>query len=125
MSKRLFTAACYGITTSFVLIMVSALLLATLLKLTSLTESSISMMPTIISFVALFIGGLIAGAKMKEKGLVLGATTGLFYCLLIFAIQFLGFDSVLSPQQYLFYAANIAITALGGAMGVNLFVRKK
>ncbi|TCP32261.1 putative membrane protein (TIGR04086 family) [Scopulibacillus darangshiensis] len=124
MTRRLFTAACYGMITSFIIIIISALVLATLLKLTTISESSVNLMPTIISFTALFIGGLIAGVKMKEKGLMIGAVTGILYCFLIFAVKFLGFDNSGSSQQYLFYGANIVVTALGGAIGVNLFVRK-
>src|ERR1700730_11799561 len=101
MSKKMFAAASYGIVTSFIIILIAALILATLLKLTPMAESALGIWPMILSFVALFIGGIFSGAKLKEKGIVIGAFTGLLYSLLIFIIMFLGYDHSLTLHQIL------------------------
>ncbi|WKB36852.1 TIGR04086 family membrane protein [Terrilactibacillus sp. S3-3] len=88
MSRRLFTAAGYGMIAAFIIVLFSAFFLATLLRFTSLAESSLTLAPSIISLTALFIGGLISGMKMKKKKGVIGLLTGLSYCLLIMCIQF-------------------------------------
>lgn len=125
MTKKMMTACSYGIITALFLIIVSALILATLLKFTSLSEETLGPIPMIIvSLIALFIGGMIAGAKMKEKGLLTGASTGLIYSLLIYLFLFLGFDRTILGTQYLLIIANTATTAMGGVIGVNLFVRR-
>jgi len=123
MSKKLFAAAGYGIVTSFLIILIAALILATLLKLTPMAESALGIWPMILSFIALFIGGIFSGAKMKEKGIVIGAFTGLLYSLLIFIIMFLGYDHSLTLHQLLIGGVNIVITSIGGILGVNLFSR--
>lgn len=124
MSRRLFTAAGYGMIAAFIIVLFSAFFLATLLRFTSLAESSLTLAPSIISLTALFIGGLISGMKMKEKGLVIGLLTGLSYCLLIMCIQFLGFDRTGDAVQYLLYTGNVAASTIGGVIGVNLFARR-
>ena len=124
-TRKMVTACSYGIITALILIMASAFVLATLLKLTSLSETALGSIPMIIvSLVALFIGGVISGAKMKEKGLLTGASTGLIYSLLIYLFLFLGFDRTFSGTQYFLIVANTAITGMGGIIGVNLFVRR-
>ncbi|WP_176222192.1 TIGR04086 family membrane protein [Tuberibacillus sp. Marseille-P3662] len=123
MTKRLFTAAGYGVVTSLIIILAMALILSSLLKLSSLSEASIDKIPLIISLVALFIGGITAGVKLKERGLMIGAVTGILYSVIISLYLFLGVNMGLSPEQYLLFGANIIVTALGGVLGVNLFVR--
>ncbi|GGE42837.1 hypothetical protein GCM10011391_22070 [Pullulanibacillus camelliae] len=121
MTKKMVTAASYGMVTAFALIIAVAIVLATLFKFTSLDEFSIGELPMlIISFCALFIGGIIAGAKMREKGLFIGASTGFSYSLLIYLILFLGYDRPLGWDQYLTILVNIIVTGMGGIIGVNL-----
>ncbi|MFC4618127.1 TIGR04086 family membrane protein [Camelliibacillus cellulosilyticus] len=120
MSKRLFLSASYGIIAAFFIILIAALIMTTLLKFTSMTETSLSKAPLIISLIALFIGGLIAGIKMKEKGLMVGVSTGLLYSALIYLILFLGFDRDIGLNQYMLAVANMAVTGMGGVIGVNV-----
>jgi|GEM_PF-1558896 len=121
MAKKMVAATGYGMFTAFILIIAAALVLATLFKLTSLDEFSIGQLPmSLISFCALFIGGIISGTKMKEKGLFIGASTGFFYSLLIYLILYLGYNHPLGLDQYLTIIVNIAVTGMGGVIGVNL-----
>ncbi|MGV3487880.1 MAG: TIGR04086 family membrane protein [Tuberibacillus sp.] len=125
MTRRMMTACSYGIIAALILIMAAAFVLASLLKLTSLSEAALGSIPMIIvSLAALFIGGVIAGAKMKEKGLLTGAATGLIYSLIIYLFLFLGLDRAFSGTQYFLIVANTAVTGMGGIIGVNLFVNR-
>jgi len=72
----------------------------------------------------LFIGGIVAGAKMKEKGLITGLSTGFIYSLLIYLYLFLGLDRSLTGTQFFQIVANTAVTGMGGIIGVNVFVKK-
>ncbi len=121
MSKRMFAAAGYGIIVSLIVILFSALILAALLRLTALSENALGVWPMILSFIALFIGGIFSGAKLKEQGLIIGALTGILYSLFIFAILFLGYDHSLNMHQFIIALFNIVVTGIGGILGVNLF----
>ncbi|GAY78386.1 hypothetical protein NBRC111894_3940 [Sporolactobacillus inulinus] len=81
MSRNWLSAVTYGMIAAIVIVLASAFLLASLLRFTSFAESNGSILPIVISLVALFVGGVIAGAKSKEKGLLIGTITGLAYCL--------------------------------------------
>ncbi|BBN99302.1 TIGR04086 family membrane protein [Sporolactobacillus terrae] len=124
MSRNWLSAVTYGMIAAIVIVLASAFLLASLLRFTSFAESNGSILPIVISLVALFVGGVIAGAKSKEKGLLIGTFTGLAYCLFNLFFQYLGLDQTPGVNQYLFLIANIAASALGGAIGVNLFASK-
>ncbi|RYM06827.1 TIGR04086 family membrane protein [Sporolactobacillus sp. THM7-7] len=121
MARHWVTAVSYGMIASILIVLASAFLLASLLRFTSFAESSGTVLPIVISLVSLFIGGVIAGSKMKEKGLAVGTVTGLMYCLFSLFFQFLGLDRAPGSIQYIFFAGNIVSCALGGALGVNLF----
>lgn len=124
MARNWLTAVTYGIAASFVIVLASAFLLASLLRFTSYSETGGSVLPIVISVIALFTGGIISGSKMKERGLLIGSITGLFYCLFSLFFQFLGLDQAPGPMQYVFYMANIASCSIGGAIGVNFFAGK-
>lgn len=125
MTRQWFAAVCYGMAASFIIILSSAFLLASLLRFTSFSESGSLALPLVISAVALFVGGVFSGSRMKKKGLLIGAVTGLFYCFFSFFFQFLGLDRMPGTTQYLFYFVNVASAAVGGAVGVNLFSGKQ
>ncbi|MET1247503.1 TIGR04086 family membrane protein [Sporolactobacillus sp. STCC-11] len=124
MSRNWLSSITYGMIAAIIIVLASAFLLASLLRFTSFAESNGSVLPIVISIVALFVGGMIAGSKKKEKGLLIGAITGLAYCLFSLFFQYLGLDQTPGLNQYLFFVANIASSSLGGAIGVNLFSLK-
>lgn len=124
MTKKILTAACFGLFTTIIIVLLFGIIMATLLKLTSISESSISLLPMIVSFLALFLGGAVSGLKLKERGLLVGASTGLIYTILVFLLQYLGYEHAASGQQLLLFLLNILTTTLGGIVGVNLFSRR-
>lgn len=121
MARHWLAAVTYGMAASILIVLSSAFLLASLLRFTTFAETSGSVLPVIISVTALFIGGVVAGSKLKEKGLLIGAVTGLFYCLFSLFFQYLGMDRWPGLAQYVYFLANIGASAVGGTVGVNIF----
>lgn len=104
----------------FVLAIVLSFVISLLLQFSTVKEASLHVIVTVISFISLFIGGLIAGRKGKEKGWLLGASTGVCYTLIIFLIQFLGYDEVFTYEQIIFHTGYIIVAICGGIVGVNM-----
>lgn len=119
-SKNFGSAILYGNVTVFLIAIASSLVFSLLLKFTSLQETSLQFVITAVSFIALFIGGFIAGGKGKEKGWLLGGLTGLIYSLVIFLFQFLGFDKLFDFEQIVYHVCYILICMMGGILGVNM-----
>ncbi|WP_240628470.1 TIGR04086 family membrane protein [Bacillus salacetis] len=119
-AKKMGSAILYGTGTILVIAIAASFIFALLLRFTSLEESSINLAVTIISFLALFIGGFMSGGKGKEKGLVLGGFTGLIFSLGVFLFQYLGYDSLFSIKQLIYHGCFILTCMMGGILGVNI-----
>jgi putative membrane protein (TIGR04086 family) len=124
MTRHWLAAIAYGMVASLLIILAAALLLASLLRFTSFSESGNSFLPIVISMVALFIGGAIAGSKLKQRGFLAGGLTGLFFGLFSLCFQYLGLNQSPGIMPLLFLLTNIVAAALGGIAGVNLFSGK-
>jgi putative membrane protein (TIGR04086 family) len=118
--KKMGSAILYGTGTILLIAIVASLVFALMLRFTSLEESSISLAVTIISFLALFIGGFMSGGKGKEKGLVLGGLTGAIFTAGVFLFQYLGYDSLFSMKQVVYHVCFIITCMMGGILGVNV-----
>ncbi|WP_088102627.1 TIGR04086 family membrane protein [Halalkalibacter urbisdiaboli] len=113
-------AVFFGLGTILVIALSFSFLVSLVLSLTSLTEQSVHWVILIVAFLAMFIGGLVSGAKAKEKGWIAGISTALLFSFLTFLIQFLGYDSGFTSEQYLFHGGYLLVAACGGIIGVNL-----
>ncbi|WP_257346268.1 TIGR04086 family membrane protein [Pseudalkalibacillus decolorationis] len=120
MSKRMFSAMGFGLVVVLALILLSSFILSLILRFTSLDQQSITWVILGISVIALFIGGVVSGKKGEEKGWLLGSGTGLLFSVLVFLIQYLGYQVQFNTEQYLFHLGYLAVCALGGMTGVNL-----
>ena len=80
-------AVLYGVGTIFAIAVVASFLFSILLRFTSLTESSLTYVIMIVSFISLFIGGFISGGKGRKQGLFIGGSTGLVYLMVVFLFQ--------------------------------------
>lgn len=105
----------------YVIAAIFSLIFSLILKFTSILEGQISLIITIISFIALFIGGFIAGGRAKEKGWLIGGVTGLLYTIINFLFQYLGFDSVFTLEQMIYYICFTITAMMCGILGVNIF----
>jgi len=119
-TRKMGSAIIYGTVSIFILAVIFSLLFSLLLRFTSLTESSISYLILILSFISIFIGGLISGGKGKKQGWLLGGGTGLLYILIILAFQYLGFDQTFSSKEWIQSLCYILVCMMGGVLGVNL-----
>jgi putative membrane protein (TIGR04086 family) len=110
----------YGLLTVLMLIVGASLIIAILLKFTNLTEESFKWLFYVMTFVTLFIGGFISGGRAKEKGWMIGIGTGILYSLVIFFIQYLGYQEAFSLEQYVHHGSGIVCAMFGGMIGVNV-----
>lgn len=118
-SRSLGLSVLYGVIAIFVLAIISSLIFSLLLTFTSLQESSMQYIVTTVSFISLFIGGFITGRNGKQKGWLIGGTTGLIYSIIIFLFQYLGHDSLFSSEQIIYHTCYILTAMMGAILGVN------
>lgn len=119
-TRKMGSAIIYGTISIFIFAVIFSLFFSLLLRFTSVTEASISYLILILSFISIFIGGLISGGKGKKQGLLLGGGTGLLYTLIILAFQYLGFDQTFSSREWIQSLCYILVCMMGGVLGVNL-----
>ncbi|MCZ0756125.1 TIGR04086 family membrane protein [Anoxybacillus sp. J5B_2022] len=113
-------AVAYGVVTIFLLASMVSLLLSLLLKWTDVQESSLTFVIFACSLLSVFIGGVVAGGKGKERGWLIGGATGACFTLIVFLFQFLGMEQSFSTQQWLYHLGFFVVAMIGGVMGVNL-----
>ena len=119
-SRKISSAIVYGTFSIFVMAVIFSLFFSLLLRFTSLTESSLSYIILILSFLSIFIGGIISGGKGKRQGWLLGGGTGLLYTIIILLFQYLGFDSHFAAREGIQSGCDVRVAMMGGVLGVNL-----
>ncbi|WP_017755929.1 TIGR04086 family membrane protein [Calidifontibacillus oryziterrae] len=124
MKRNSLKAMLYGVITIFVIVLFSSLVLSLLLRFTDIKESSLTWVVLTLSFLALFVGGFVSGGKGKQKGWLIGSGTGLLFTLLVFLVQYLGYQTGFSLEQLYFHIAYIAVALIGGVIGVNITSRR-
>lgn len=108
-----------GIIYSFISMGILALIISLLLIVTNIQEVSLKINVYIIHGIAIMIGGFITGRRTRMKGWYYGGMMGIIYCILIFLIGFLSFDSVISLSSLLLIIVSFTMGAFGGIIGVN------
>ncbi|TDQ37984.1 TIGR04086 family membrane protein [Aureibacillus halotolerans] len=101
----------------------ASLLLATILRFTSMSEASLTWVFTTVGCLAFLFGGMKAGKMKKERGLFIGLATGIAVSLLIFIIQWTGYNQSMDTIKALFHLLYIGMALVGGIVGVNLGAR--
>lgn len=119
MKSNQFTALLYGWIVVFSLVLITSIVLALLLRFTSLNEPTLSWITLVIGFLSLFIGGLVAGLKGQSKGWIIGGITGIGFTLFVFLVQYLGYKQSFSLEQSLHHLGYIIAALVGGVLGVN------
>lgn len=120
MRNKQFEALLMGWIIVFAVIMLASIILAFLLKFTSLAPSIIPWITLCIGMIALFSGGVVAGIKGRVKGWAIGGSIGLGFTLFTFLIQFLGYNEWFTISQSLHHLGYILVACLGGMIGVNV-----
>lgn len=118
--RSLFPAIVYGLISVLVIVLSFSLIISLLLTFTNLTENSFKWIIVTLSFLSLFIGGFIAGGKAKQKGWLSGLGTGLLFSIITFLIQYLGYNTVFTMEQYMYHGGYLLSAILGGMIGVNM-----
>lgn len=119
-SKSFGTAILYGLIFIFLFAALSSLIFSIILRFTSVREISLQYVVTAISFVGLFGGGFLSGGKGKQRGWLIGGLTGLTYSLIVFLFQYLGYDRLFTPEQFIYHVCYTLIAMMGGILGVNM-----
>ncbi|SFL64406.1 TIGR04086 family membrane protein [Salibacterium qingdaonense] len=101
------------------MLLISGIVAATVLRFTSVSEDSLRWLLLITAMISFFTGGLFAGRKTKEKGMITGATAAAGMILVFALLEYLGFDSTITAGQLLYFAAFAACAAFGGVIGVH------
>ncbi|BDG36920.1 TIGR04086 family membrane protein [Saccharococcus caldoxylosilyticus] len=114
------TAVVYGVVTIFLLAAVISFFLSLILKWTDVQEASLTWIIFAGSLLSMFIGGLVAGGKGKEKGWLTGGMTSLLFTAIIFLFQFLGLAKSFTLEQWIYHLIFFVAAALGGIVGVNM-----
>ncbi|WP_188453533.1 TIGR04086 family membrane protein [Virgibacillus oceani] len=125
MKKQQFIALMYGWIVILGLILVVSLVLGLLLRFTSMDEKTLSWITLAVGLISLFIGGIVAGVKGKQKGWVIGSFTGLGFTLFTFLVQYLGYQQAFSMEQSLHHLGFILAALAGGVIGVNVVVNEE
>lgn len=108
-----------GITVVLGMVLTGSLLLALLLRVSTLGEANLPYFTYGINGVALLSGGWISGRRAGKKGWMYGGMTGITYVFIILLIGFLAFDATLRVQPFLFTLCATGLSTLGGIFGVN------
>ncbi len=85
-----------------------------------MNESVLFWVTLIVGLLSLFMGGLVAGMKGKERGWLIGGLTGVGFTLFVVLVQYLGYQQGLSLEQALYHLGYILAALTGGVIGVNL-----
>ncbi|MCM3762670.1 TIGR04086 family membrane protein [Alkalihalobacillus oceani] len=113
-------AVLFGLSTVLIIALSFSLVISLFLSFTSFTERSVEWLITSVAFLAMFLGGAISGAKSHRRGWLAGAATAFVFSLLTFLVQYLGYDSSFTKEQYLYHGGYLLVAAFGGMIGVNL-----
>lgn len=125
MKNKQFYALLYGWIIVLALILIASVILALLLRFTTLNESVLTWITLGVGLIALFIGGLTAGIKGKKKGWLIGGIIGIGFTLFTFLVQYLGYEQVFSMKQSIHHGGYIIAALIGGVFGVNVLVNEE
>ncbi|RCW66433.1 TIGR04086 family membrane protein [Saliterribacillus persicus] len=110
----------YGWLAIFSIFIFSSIILAMIFRFTSLGEGTLMWSTLIISFVALWIGGFVAGLKAKRKAWWIGASTSLSFSFFLFIYQFQSQHELFSVPQVVQHLAYLLLCIFGAIISVNI-----
>lgn len=111
---------------SYVLSIVLLAIFAIILTYTSFPESSISMVVMIVSIISILYAAKMSAGKVKSRGWLAGATTGLFYMVILYLISLIFIQRPVFDIQVLkVFGIGILVGAVGGVIGINLKKNEK
>ncbi|WP_163537867.1 TIGR04086 family membrane protein [Gracilibacillus sp. YIM 98692] len=103
-----------------IVMFVASIVLGLLLRFTSLADFTLQWATLLISFLALFTGGFIAGIKAKHKGMLVGGLTSLLFTFFVFCYQYLGLGATFTIVEIVHHTAFLLLAIIGAIIGVNM-----
>jgi len=119
MESKPFIGLMYGWIVILGSIFVTSIILTFVLRMTSMTDVSLTWVSFVIGLIILFAGGIVAGLKGKQRGWIIGGTIGIGFTLFTFIVQYLGYHEPFSLNQFLHHIGYILAATAGGVIGVN------
>lgn len=110
----------YGWIVVFALFILSSFILTFIINYSSITEGTLHYLSLAIGLAVLFIGAFVAGGKGKQTGWLIGLVIGLGFSLVTFLIQYLGYESAFTLQQFLYHGLYCLSAIIGSIIGVNI-----
>ncbi len=111
------SCALSGILTAVIIMVVVSFVVSCIIFFSQLPEAYLQPAFTIISVVALFLGGRKAAAKAQEKGLLNGLVVGIFFAVIFLILTLVSGGSWLNWAMQSAYC--ILAAAIGGIFGVK------
>ncbi|SHI51361.1 putative membrane protein, TIGR04086 family [Geosporobacter subterraneus DSM 17957] len=110
-----------GIIAAYLFSLVIFLVMALMITYTNISESILPIFTSVILILSITISGIYTGTKLKRKGWLNGALTGLVYILLLFMMSWIFVDGF-SIDRWTLYRTIIAVISggIGGMIGVNM-----
>ncbi|WP_338750368.1 TIGR04086 family membrane protein [Bacillus sp. FJAT-52991] len=115
----------YGMVVIFIIAILCSFVFSSILRWSSLTESSVQFSITVISFIALFTGGFVSGKLSQRKGWMTGGLTGTLYSLTMVSYQYLGYQAPFHWEQLIYHSCFIVTAMMGGILGVNVSAKHR
>lgn len=120
MESKPFIGMLYGWIVILGSIFIMSIILTFIFRMTAMTEVSLTWITLAIGLIILFIGGIVAGIKGKQKGWVIGGAVGIGFTLFTFIVQYLGYHEPFSISQFMYHIGYIFAATIGGVLGVNM-----
>ena len=110
-----------GLVLAFLITAILILISSIILTFTSLSESKMNLLNTIVMIISITTGSVYVAAMVKEKGWLNGGLLGFCYLLILFLINIL-FLKPLIVDVFLFSRLLISIVMgiIGGIIGINI-----
>lgn len=105
---------------SIIITIIGLIIFAALLTYTSINESTIPTVTTIITIISILIGSSISMLTLKKNGIINGILIGIIYIGLIYILSSLiEGNFALNIQAIIMIAGAVIAGAVGGIIGVN------
>lgn len=110
----------YGVGSVFILMLLTAGVLAVLLQFTSIGYDTLNQITLVSGITILATGGALAAYKGEQKGWLSGGATGLLFVLAMALFQIIFENQWITLTQLVYFGGLVAASWLGGMVGVNL-----
>lgn len=110
-----------GLIFSFIITLISIFLFAVILTYTNISEKTIPVFITILTFSSILIGTIIGTRNIRKNGMLNGAIIGTGYVILLYLISsILNTGFIFNIYTILMMITGIISGIIGGIIGINI-----